>query len=146
MTTRRHFSLVMSLSLVFVLLLALPGMASAAGPTQSECALAGIKNPAQLATFIASLQKAIKSEDKATVAAMVEYPLRVETGGTSRTIEDKAEFVNNYDAVMTKVVREAVLGQGLDGLTVNRRGVDLGEGRVQLSVTSGKLRIESVSE
>jgi hypothetical protein len=136
----------MSLSLVFVLLLALPGMAPAAGPTQSECALAGIKNPAQLATFIASLQKAIKSEDKAAVAAMVEYPLRVETGGTSRTIEDKVEFVNNYEAVMTKIVREAVLGQGLDGLTVNRRGVDLGEGRVQLSVTGGKLCIESVSE
>jgi hypothetical protein len=146
MTTRRHLPLLLALALIFALLLTLAGAVRAAGPTASECALAGIKNPAQLASFIGLLQKAIKNEDKAAVAAMVEYPLRVETGGTSRTIEDKAAFVEHYDTIMTKVVREAVLGQGLEGLTVNRRGVDLGEGRVQLSVVSEKLCIESVSE
>lgn len=138
----------LTLALVLVLVLTLAGVGRAAGPTKEECALAGIKNPAQLTSFIANLQKAVKSGDKAAVANMVDYPIEVKLGGAERSIENQADFINNYDAIMIKAVREAVLNQKMTDIFINRKGVMLtdgtGEGRIWLAVASGSLRIITI--
>ncbi len=136
------------LTLALVLVLALAGAARAEAPTPEECALAGIKNPAQLTSFIANLQKAVKNGDKAAVATVVDYPIEVKLGGASRRIEAKAACIENYDAIMTKAVRDAVLTQNMGDIFINRKGVMLtdgaGEGRIWLAVVSGSLRIITI--
>jgi len=116
-------------ALILVLLLAmLPALAPAAhaaGPSKSECALAGIRNPAQLESFLNKLRQAVAAGDKAAVAALADYPLQVNPEGDTLSIESKDDFIGQYDAIMTPKVREAALGQKLDGIFINKRGVML---------------------
>ena len=128
--------------LILVLVMVLAGTAGAAGPTKEECALAGIKNPKQLTTFVKNLQIAIKNGDKAAVANMVNYPIEVELNGASVTIEEKAAFIQNYDAILTKEVQTSMLEKTVDDIFVNRRGAYLDF--VELTVEGGVLGIKAV--
>lgn len=116
------------LTLVLVLILTLAGAGRAAGPTKEECALAGFDNPAQLTSLVTKLKKAVENGDKAAVAAMVGYPITVKLGGAEREIENQADFIKNYDAIMTKAVREAVLHQKMEDIFINRQGAMLTDG------------------
>jgi hypothetical protein len=124
------------LALALVLVLSLAGVGLAAGPTQEECDLGGFDSPAKLISLIANLQKAVKNGDKAAVAALVGYPLMVKQGGADREIKNQAEFIKNYDAIMTKPVRDAVLNFKMNDYFINRRGLmmsdDTGKGQIVL--------------
>ena len=109
--------------LVLTLVLALAAVAQAAGPSKSECALAGIKTPAQLDTFLTKLREAVTAGDKAAVAALVDYPLQVIRASEDITIESKEDFIKQYDDVMTPKVKEAAMTQKLDGIFINKQGV-----------------------
>ena len=130
----RRLQLILALALVLVLTLA--GAGRAAGPTQEECDLGGFDSPAKLTSLIANLQKAVKSGDKAAVAALVDYPITVKLGGAERDIENQADFIKNYDAIMTKPVRDAVLSFKMKDYFINRQGLtmsdDTGKGSIWL--------------
>ncbi|MDR3567849.1 MAG: hypothetical protein P4L43_07455 [Syntrophobacteraceae bacterium] len=130
--------------LAVMLLLLLAGAARAAGPTKDECALAGIKSPQELVSFVKSLQKAVKKDDLAAVAAMVSYPIQVDRNGHSQSIENSAAFVKNYYAIMTKEVRASVVETKTDDIIVNRKGFDVGSLHAQ--VDGDKLAVTAVNE
>ncbi len=109
--------------LVVSLVLALAAVAHAAGPSKSECALAGIKTPAQLGAFLTKLREAVAAGDKAAVAALADYPLQVIRDSDDISIESKEDFIKQYDALMTPKVKEAALAQKLDGIFINKQGV-----------------------
>lgn len=111
------------LALVLVLVLSLAGAGRAAGPTQEECDLGGFDSPAKLISLITNLKKAVKNGDKAAVAALVGYPLIVKQGGADREIKNQADFIKNYDAIMTKPVRDAVLSFKMKDYFINRQGL-----------------------
>jgi kynureninase len=81
---------------------------------------------------------------------MVDYPIEVKLGGAADSIEKKADFINNYDAIMIKAVRDAVLNQNMNDIFVNRQGVMLtdgtGEGRIWLMGGSSLGIIKIVSD
>ena len=114
--------------LLAILVLTLAGAGRAAGPTKEECALAGFDNPAQLTSLVTKLKKAVENGDKAAVVAMVGYPITVKLGGAEREIENQADFIKNYDAVMIKAVRDAVLNQKMQDIFINRQGAMLTDG------------------
>lgn len=130
--------------LILVLVLILASSAGATGPTQDECALAGIENPKQLTSFVKKLQEAIKSKNKAAVAAMVNYPIEVELDGALIGIEEETAFIQNYDSILTKEVQASVLGADLNDIFVNRRGAYLNF--VEMTVEGDKLGIKSINE
>jgi hypothetical protein len=130
----RKLQLILALALMLSLTLA--GTAGAAGPTKEECALAGFDNPAQLAAMVAKLKKAVENGDKAAVAAMADYPITVMLSGVERDIENQEDFIKNYDGIMDKPVKDAVLHQKLEDIIINRQGAMLtdstGKGRIWL--------------
>ncbi|MGO9174816.1 MAG: hypothetical protein ACLQED_01535 [Desulfobaccales bacterium] len=130
----RHLQLILAVAMVLVL--TLTGTGGAAGPTKEECALAGFDNPAQLTAMVTKLKKAVENGDQAAVAAMVGYPIPVILGGSERDIENQADFINSYDAIMIEPVREAVLNRKLEDIFINRQGAMLtdnaGKGRLWL--------------
>ncbi|MBI4958345.1 MAG: hypothetical protein HY915_02490 [Desulfovibrio sp.] len=90
--------------------LTVPRTAQAQGPSRSECARVGLKSCEALKVFVASLRKAVAENDKAAVAAMIEYPIEIQLKN-GLEIKDKDQFVKNYDTIMTKAVRDAILTQ-----------------------------------
>src|SRR3569833_1605317 len=68
-------------------------------------------------------QQAVVAGDKADVAAFVRYPIVVTINGRKRTIDSSAEFIRNYDAIMTSGIVDAVRNQKYEDLLVNDEGV-----------------------
>jgi hypothetical protein len=140
MNKRLHLALV--LALIMVLGIAVTAETRATVPDKEELELAGLKSPAQLTAFVTGLRKAVKSSDKAAVADMVEYPVEIQAG-KSLTIENRAAFIRNFDTIITKAVRKAVLEEPF----INKRGVIqlTGSGsQIWLMVSDGKLRIITI--
>ncbi|MCK9378145.1 MAG: hypothetical protein M0P73_18655 [Syntrophobacterales bacterium] len=117
----KRLQLISALGLILVLTLA--GAGRAAGPTQEECDLGGFDSPAKLISLITNLKKAVKNGDKAAVAALVDYPIVVSQGKSEREIANQADFIKNYDAIMTMPVRDAVLNFKMKDYFINRRGL-----------------------
>ena len=120
----------------------LTGTASADFPTAEECALAGIDKPATLSAFLSRLLTAVKNDDKAAMAELVDYPIEIQSK-KSLTIDNKDQFIKNYDVVMTKAVREAL---GSEPFVTPRGIVQMTSERAQvwLSVSDGKLLIGTI--
>ena len=128
---RLAFPVIVSLILFF------PAWSQASGPTKEECALAGIKSPAQLNRYLSRLRKAIKNNDKNAVAKLIDYPINIRTndGKDELPIENAAEFVKKYDTIITQAVRKAVL----DKPFFNRQGVMLSNEHAMLILNSDGL-------
>ena len=73
---------------------------SAAG--ENPYAAAGISNPANVTQFVARLKQAMAADDRAAVAAMVNYPMTVHaSGGASVTYRDAASLRSRYAQIFT---------------------------------------------
>ena len=58
--------------------------------------------------FFDSLQKAIASNDRNSVATMIHFPLRVMLHGKRAVIKNRGEFLRQYDSVFDASVRCAI--------------------------------------
>ncbi|EXL03629.1 hypothetical protein [Aquamicrobium defluvii] len=88
---------------------------------------------ARYRTFFDNLKKAVAAGDKATVAAMIDYPFQARIGGKSLKIRDTAHFVADYDQIITAKVKHAVQGQTYETLFANWQGVMVGDGEIWFS-------------
>ncbi|KKB11916.1 hypothetical protein VE25_10215 [Devosia geojensis] len=87
-------------------------------------------------TFAAAfevLQDAVETQDKATVASLVRYPLNITLDGRRIAIAGEEEFVARYDEIVTPEVVEAVTSQVYADLFVNADGVMFGDGEVWMN-------------
>ncbi|QHT62703.1 hypothetical protein GXP70_23800 [Paenibacillus lycopersici] len=91
---------------------------------------AGITDPREFQKVFNAVKTAIAKGDKAEVANYILYPLRVNGASGSELIPTRREFVDQYDAIMTKPVRDAVANQSFDRLFINYQGVMVGNGEV----------------
>jgi Protein of unknown function (DUF4087) len=82
---------------------------------------------------INSFQTAVKAHDTASVAAAVRYPISVKINGKATTIKSASQFVQNYDAIMTKEITDAVANQKLSDLFVNWKGIMFGDGQIWIN-------------
>ncbi|WP_442580072.1 hypothetical protein ACSBOB_32165 [Mesorhizobium sp. ASY16-5R] len=83
--------------------------------------------------FFDALKKAVASDDKAAVAAMVDYPFQARIGGKAVKIRDAAHFVADYDKIVTAKVKQAVAKQSYATLFANWQGVCIGDGEIWFS-------------
>jgi hypothetical protein len=96
--------------------------------------------------FLSELQNAVKSEDKAKVAAMVSYPLLVIHGSRKTHIKTKAEFLNQYEAIFDAHVRQAIARQSAKCLFGNYQGAMIGDGEVWFrEQQNGTMRVVTVN-
>ena len=87
----------------------------------------------QAAQFLAALQEAVKSDQPKAVAALVNFPLRVNTGHQSMRVRTADAFVHDYRHIFTEPVRKAVLAQAPGQLFRNWQGAMIGNGEVWFS-------------
>lgn len=88
---------------------------------------------ARYQTVIEAYRKAVAEGDKAAVAALVDYPIKVDLGGSMTTIRDPAAFVRDYDRIVTPAIARAIKTQEYSELLVNGQGVMFGNGETWIN-------------
>ena len=90
----------------------------------------------EVISVLQKVQRAIAAGDRATIAGMVRYPLRVNHGPDDHSmITTRVELLKRYDAVFTPEVRHAVGATSLNDVLGGVEGVALGRGEVWLTST-----------
>ncbi|MDY1033582.1 hypothetical protein [Stenotrophomonas sp. CFBP8980] len=89
----------------------------------------------QYETVFKALQQGIAGDDRAAVAALMRYPLRVDTGGSKREVPDAATFQRDYERIVTAPVARAISAQSFDTVFANQQGVMIGNGQAWLNGT-----------
>jgi hypothetical protein len=83
--------------------------------------------------FFDALKKAVANDDKAAVAAMIDYPFQARIGGKAKKIRDAAHFIADYDRIVTDRVKQALAAQSYETLFANWQGVMIGDGEIWFS-------------
>lgn len=81
------------------------------------------------------LQRGIAADDRAAVAALLRYPVRVSVDGKTVKLADAAAFQRDYAKIVTPALKALIAEQRFDTLFVNQQGVMLGQGEVWITGT-----------
>ena len=85
----------------------------------------------EVLAFFGKLQSAVNAGNKSAVAAMVNYPLRVNTRkGPKLVVANSADLVRQYDAVFTPAIRQAIAAEKPARLVGSHDGAGIGAGLV----------------
>jgi hypothetical protein len=107
-----HISEAVPMRVILVFLIALFAVASGPARADNPYAVAGISNPAQVTQFVAWLKQAVAADDRAAIAGMVNYPLRVNSAtatGRPTFYRNAAALSANYARVFTPISRRLSL-------------------------------------
>lgn len=91
---------------------------------------AGIDNDAAVETFFLDMQKAVSKDDRAIVASMINYPVKVYGEGRTTVISKESDLLKKYDSVFTPQVKKVLAKQTISDLFVNGQGVMVGNGEI----------------
>jgi hypothetical protein len=87
----------------------------------------------QYEPVIRAFQQAVTDHDAEGVAELVGYPIKVSVDGRKITITDAGAFVDNYDAIITPDIADAIAAQDYGDLFVRDQGVMFGNGEAWIS-------------
>jgi hypothetical protein len=87
----------------------------------------------QYEPVIRAFQQAVVDHDAEGVADLVNYPIKVSIDGSRTSIRSAAAFVENYDAIITPDMADAIAAQNYGSLFVRDQGVMFGSGEVWIS-------------
>jgi hypothetical protein len=89
---------------------------------------------AEVLSFFAKLQSAVGAGNKAVVASMVNYPLRVNNRkGNKLVIPNSADLLKRYDLVFTPATRAAIAAEKPAKLVGSKEGAAIAAGLVWLA-------------
>jgi hypothetical protein len=134
--------------IILVFLIAVFAVASGPARADNPYAVAGISNPAQVTQFVARLKQAVAADDRAAIAGMVNYPLRVNSAaatGRPTFYRNAAALSANYARVFTPDIKEAVAATKPDNLFARDLGVMIGNGEIWIKEIGGSIKIITVN-
>lgn len=114
------------------------------GSSGCDLAIAGFDTKEPFLRFFDQLQAAAKARDKAALAALVIYPLRVNAKQT-RYMRKPADLEKNFDTVFTPQILGAIAAQKLDALFCNYSGIMYGNGEVWVIGSGERIGIISIN-
>jgi hypothetical protein len=121
-------------------------------PSDSDCAgdtvdRLGSDVARRSRAFLLSLRDAVKSNDKVKVANMIQYPLRIGTRKRELRVHNSAEFIENYNAIMTETIKSRILDEKSSRcLFANFQGFMIGDGEVWFKeVSASQFKIFSIN-
>ncbi len=97
---------------------------------------------AQPETFLAELQRASRSDDRAAVAALIRYPITVSISGLRVPFADAASLLTRYDDIFNPPMRDAI---ARGEMTITTETFVIGAGEVVFASVNGKLQIVSIT-
>jgi hypothetical protein len=101
-------------------------IAGSAGTGSSQNRDAQADAPAKV-DVVRELQRAVRENDRAWLAARIRYPLRYH-GRTIAVIRNRDDFLRGYDSFVSDRLRRAILGQDPERVFENWQGMMVGEG------------------
>ena len=94
--------------------------------------------------FLLALRSAVAANDRAKVATMVQYPVRVNLpGGRHRMIRTPQQFRGQYDALFNQGTRKAIDTQLPQCMFARDQGVMIGSGQIWFQEFHGTFKIWS---
>ena len=131
-----------TLGFLIALFVAASGLARADNPY----AVAGISNPAHVTQFLARLKQAMAADDHPAVAAMLKYPLTVNSSSERPiTYRGATAMSANYARVFTPEVKAAVAAATPGNLFVRDQGIMIGNGEIWMNEVGGTMKIITVN-
>jgi hypothetical protein len=94
-----------------------------------RASVAGI-TPEEIREFFYRIKDNVANDRRMELAEMVYYPITAYIGDSQEDILDADQFVANYDQIINQRVRDAVLNQMEDDLSINYQGVMIGAGEI----------------
>ena len=129
----------MKIRIAILLALLLIPASVTAGQT-GKYSVAGIDDDAAVGRFLHDLQEAVSKNDRARVASMIAYPIKVRVGRHRAVVRNRSDLLKKYDLVFTQKVKEALKKQQTADLFVNWQGVMIGDGEIWFNqAVGGKL-------
>lgn len=104
---------------------------------------AGINDPKAFIQMFELAKAAVAADEKAAVAELILLPLQV-NGETPMKIKSKEEFIEKYDQIMTKPVKDALAAQKVDDLFVRDQGVMVGNGQLWFGASAEEPQVYGI--
>jgi hypothetical protein len=96
--------------------------------------------------FLAALQAASDRNDRAAIAAMVQYPIRVLVSGWIVPVVDRATFIKSFDAFFTEEIKDLIAMAATTHRAVNPGDViSLGNGALRAMRLNDRFRIIGIA-
>ena len=96
--------------------------------------------------FLAALQAASDRNDRAAIAATVQYPIRIIVGGWIIPVVDRATFIQSFDAFFTEEIKDLIAEAATMHRTVKPADViSLGNGALRAVLVNGRFRIIGIA-
>jgi hypothetical protein len=96
--------------------------------------------------FLAELSTACDRNDRAAIAAMVHYPLKVLASGWIIPVDDRAGFVRLFDAFLTDEIRDVIAEAAARRQPARLPDVvSLGKGSIRLMRFEGRFKIIGIT-
>ncbi|GGG59977.1 hypothetical protein [Paenibacillus radicis (ex Gao et al. 2016)] len=96
---------------------------------------AGVSDPIAFGKMFRDVRVSVMIHHKEKLADLILYPLMVHDGKETRTIEDKAQFLEEYDTIITADVEKVLKDQRVNALMATEEGVMAGSGEVWFRAT-----------
>jgi len=114
------------------------------GPS-CDLSIVGAKETRSFLDFDRDLRAALSAADPASTALLVEFPLRVNTGHGSYSVNDPAILQARFQEAFSPAVRKAVLDQKTNDIFCNYTGVMYGNGAVWVELTKAGYAIQTIN-
>jgi hypothetical protein len=108
--------------------------------------VAGFDNVKQFTGFYANLRRAVANNNKEAVAKRIAYPLVINSSNKKRSILNQAQFITEYNTIMTTKVKKALANQRLDDLFIRDMGVMIGDGEIWIAPINNKPGIYAINQ
>jgi hypothetical protein len=96
--------------------------------------------------FLADLQAAATRDDRAAIAGMVHYPLKVLASGWIIPVDDRATFIRSFDAFFTDEIRDLIADAADNPRPAKLPDVvSLGNGNIRLMRFDGRFKIIGIT-
>ncbi len=120
--------------------------ATGAIETSDRLLMLGVDDPQILKDFLAKLRDAASANKRDEIAEMVKYPFSTyEMGEVQKTYESSAEFLTDYDSVITPKVSAALKSANAESLFINQDGGSIDDGTVWINSFENGLRIYRIN-
>ncbi len=83
---------------------------------------------AKARSFVLQLKTNVSQNNKAAVAAVIKYPIKVQIDGHSAVVRNRSSFLQNYDKIFTAELQLTLKKQSLDCLAYASSGYTLQNG------------------
>jgi hypothetical protein len=82
----------------------------------------------EVENYVSRIQGYVKNNNKEQFAELVKYPITVKINGKAAKIENKADFIKNYDQIFNPAFKQAISNAFTKYLFANSKGIMFGEG------------------